>query len=145
MNESQFSHKIVQGLEGVGAWIMNVHGHRFQKSGIPDLYVAHNQWTGWVEFKVGSGKPTDLQIMKMKDLLVRNVPAFVVRLRDGVIYCELWSGGGKGRFCETLSCCELWGVWKGQALGMGLLKMFDDAGAMAIEIIRSNYENQNKV
>jgi len=132
MKERDFAKKIKCGLESVGCFCFNVHGHRMQKSGVPDCYVAHNKWTGWIEFKVGDARPTDLQIMRIKDLLVRNVPAFVVRLRDDIIYCELWTSGGE---YETLAFCDQWRVLKGQTLGLGLLKMFDEAGEMAVKII----------
>ena len=131
MKERDFARKIKNGLESVGCFCFNVHGHRMQRGGVPDIYVAHNRWTGWIEFNVGNYKPTDLQIMRMKDLLIRNVPAFVVRFKDGIIYCELWGGSE----FETLSYCDQWKRWKGQTLGKGLLKMFDEAGKTAIKII----------
>lgn len=131
MKESEFSREICAGLESVGSKILNVHGHRFQSAGWPDLYVC-GRWTGWVELKVESRKPTSLQIIVMKDLLVRGVPAFVVRWKDGVVYCELWSSDGM----ETLGYCKEWGRSKGVARGLSLVKMFNDAGLLAIEMLK---------
>jgi hypothetical protein len=132
LNETAFAKKIDDALESVGALTFNIHGHRFQKGGWPDLYCAHPKWTGFCEFKVGDGKPTATQIIVMKGLLYRNVPAFVVRLRENVVYCELWTSTG----FETLSYCHEWLRFKGTARGLSLLTMFDEAGANAIEIIR---------
>lgn len=132
LTEREFSKQVVSALESAGSWCFNVHGHRFQKSGTPDVYVANIRWTGWIEFKVGSSRPRPLQIMTMKDLLVRGVPAFVVRLKDGVVYCELWGGDSH----EVLAYCKDWRRDKGTTRGLCLLTMFNDAGKMAIKIMK---------
>ncbi len=132
VKEREFSGQIKAALESAGCWVFNVHGHRMQKAGVPDLYVASRLWTGWIELKIGDGKPSLMQVMQMKDLLRRNVPAFVVRLRDGVVYCELWTGEAE---FETLSYCEQWDRLKGQARGLSLLEMFDQAGRLAVNMI----------
>lgn len=133
MKESVFANKIIHALEGVGCWCFNVHGHRFQKLGVPDCYVAHCKWTGWIELKTGSAKPSALQVMNIKDLLIRNVPAFVVRLREEIIYCELWFSDDY----ETLAYSDCLSRSKGQTLGLDLLRMFDTAGQAAVEIIKN--------
>jgi hypothetical protein len=132
MLESDFSKKLCDALEGVGAQILNVHGHRYQKSGWPDVQVYHPKWTGHCELKVDDRKPDLLQINTMKGLLRRNTPAFVVRLRDNVVYCELWTS--KKEY-ETLAYCHEWLRFKGTTRGVQLLEMFDRAGTKAIEII----------
>lgn len=126
--ETVFGHDVVAALESAGSFCFNIHGHRYQKSGMPDLYVANTRWTGWIELKVDKGTVKDIQNMKIKDLLRRGVPAFVVRLREGVVYCEL----GK----ETLAWAKNWNIKKGQARGLGLLQMFNDAGEIAIKIMK---------
>jgi len=131
VKESEFQNQIVAGLESVGSKILNVHGHRFQKSGWPDLYVC-GRWTGWIELKVGQGKPTPLQIIVIKDLLIRGVPAFVVRLRENVVYCELWYQGGM----ESLAYCREWNRRKGITRGLSLVEMFRGAGTLAIEMLK---------
>jgi len=134
MKESELQREVIKCLESVGVWTFNVHGHGWQKSGVPDLYCAHPKWTGWIEFKVGEGKPSALQIICMKDLLLRGVAAFVVREMDGVIYCELWGGG---KHCETLSFCKDWSRSKGIERGKQILEMLVGAGRMALEIMKS--------
>ena len=127
-DETKFANDVRDALESVGGFCFNVHGHRFQKSGMPDMYVAHREWSGWVEFKVLNNSASKLQMMKLKTLLVVGVPAFVVRLKENIVYCEL----GK----ETLAYCEEWDRSKGLSRGKSLIKMFNDAGSAAIEIMR---------
>ena len=131
MKESEFQREIIRGLESVGSKVLNLHGHRFQVSGWPDLYIC-GRWTGWVELKVGDAKPTKLQIMVMKDLLIRGVPAFVVRLKGGVVSCELWYKGGM----ESLAYCREWGRRKGATRGLSLIEMFKGAGQLAVEMVK---------
>lgn len=131
MKESKFQSEIVCGLESVGSKVLNLHGHRFQSGGWPDLYVC-GRWTGWVELKVGNAKPSALQIIVMKDLLIRGVPAFVVRFRDNVVYCELWYQGGM----ESLAYCKGWNRRKGVTRGLALVEMFHGAGSLAIEMLK---------
>lgn len=142
MKESEFSYQIIGGLESVGSAILNLHGHRFQASGWPDLYIC-GRWTGWVELKVDNCKPSSLQIIKMKDLLIRGVPAFVCRLKDGIVYCELWYSLGHGRGkskvedgMETLAYCRNWQRNKGVNRGLGLIQMFNQAGEVAIKMLK---------
>ncbi len=130
MKESKFQHEIIDALESVGSKILNLHGHRYQAVGWPDLYTC-GRWTGWIELKVGSRKPTELQIMVIKDLLIRGVPAFVCRFKEDVVYCELWYKGGM----ETLAYCRNWNRRKGITRGLSLIEMFNGAGRLAVEML----------
>ena len=132
MLERKFAKLIDDALCSVGALTFNIHGHRFQKSGWPDLYCAHPKWTGFCELKVDKNKPSPVQVTVMKDLVRRGVPAFVVRFRENVVYCEFWF---KTDEFETLAYCHEWQRFKGTARGMNLLTMFNEAGDRAIEMI----------
>jgi hypothetical protein len=81
--ETVLSGDLIKVLELHGAWTFNVHGHVFQKRGVPDLYVAHPFWTGWLELKVEDREVKELQRIQMEKLLGNGVPAFVLRLRRG--------------------------------------------------------------
>jgi hypothetical protein len=131
--ESDFSKKVVTALESVGALMLNIHGHRMQKGGIPDLWCCHPKWTGWTELKCEDRKPTKLQVNMMKDMLRRGTPAFVVRYREKVVYCELWMNKKE---METLAYCHEWERFKGVTRGLQLLEMYDRAGLKAIEIMK---------
>lgn len=118
MRESTFQGQLIRQLEDVKAFVFNVHGHGMQKSGIPDLYVASELWTGWFELKVGNNGVSaiqEIQIIKMRKV---GVDSCVLRYRDGVVSVEdpgdlggwveaariVWSRRGFGKLLlETLS------------------------------------------
>ena len=65
-----------------------------QMSGIPDLYIAHNIWKGWLELKTGNNPATTLQQHTLKKLydcgvnayiLVGDKPRMTIKLHDGTI------------------------------------------------------------
>lgn len=99
MNESSFCKKLMRMLEDRGAVVFKIHGHGMQESGWPDLYVAGLVFTGWIELKVGRRKVTPLQKERMRMLVERGVPAFVLRLEDGVVCiedsCREWDEDGE--------------------------------------------------
>ena len=140
-SEKIFQRDVVRALEGVGSWILNFHGHGYGRSGIPDLFVANRKWSGWIELKIGNKKPTDLQVVCMKDLLCRGVPSFVVRGYESSMVCELWNRVGHrgegGDDYEILSYCKEWTRIKGLGQGFSLLEMLIVAGEKALEIVKS--------
>lgn len=78
-SEKSFQTAIVKFLRQRDALVFNFIGNVFQ-SGVPDLFVAHDYWTGWMELKVGTGKLTDQQRNNLTQLRQRNCKAYVVRL-----------------------------------------------------------------
>lgn len=82
MKERAFQHLVKDSLTSVGAEIYNIHGHAMQQRGIPDLFVGHPLWTGWLELKVGNRAVDPLQRHKINDLIMRAVPAIILRLRS---------------------------------------------------------------
>jgi hypothetical protein len=82
MTETDFKNRIVSALKSQGALTFKVHGHAFQSSGWPDLYVAHRKWTGWLELKVGSRALTTLQTIILRKLSDRGVSALELRFED---------------------------------------------------------------
>lgn len=127
-SKNSFTKLVMEALEAAGSWCLKIHGHRYQKGGVPDLYIANLRWSGWIELKVGDRDIEPLQELNLKALLARGVAAFVVRWKDGIVYCEL----GK----ETLAYCEDWNYVKGATRGLSLLKMFNDAGDAALKIMK---------
>jgi hypothetical protein len=49
-----------------------------QVAGIPDLYVAHPIWTGWLELKAGTNVATKLQQHTLRKLMACGVDAIVL-------------------------------------------------------------------
>jgi hypothetical protein len=85
MTESQFQRQVIKALEDFCAVVYNIHGHAMQKRGIPDLYVAHRLWTGWIELKVGGNSISAIQAHQLEKLWSAGAQAFVVRLNGGVL------------------------------------------------------------
>lgn len=56
-----------------------------QMAGIPDLYVAHPRFHGWIEVKWERGKLRPLQRHRITELHSVNVPVLVVRGPGGEI------------------------------------------------------------
>ena len=49
MKERDFQSKVKKQLENQGGFVINIHGHSFQKAGLPDLQVIHRKWKGFLE------------------------------------------------------------------------------------------------
>lgn len=98
MKESNFQRILVKSLRECGAVVFNVHGHAYQIAGIPDLYVAHPIWNGWLELKTGNNPLTKLQTKTLKNLeaakvrvftLVEKKPRILVKDSDGTILSHI--------------------------------------------------------
>jgi len=79
MTESDFQGKLVHSLRNCNAIVLAFAGSKFQIPGIPDTYVAHSKWVGWIEFKGAKTKIDIKQTQLIKMLKYREVSAFIVR------------------------------------------------------------------
>jgi len=78
MKETNFQRILIKSLRECGATVFNIHGHAMQVAGIPDLYVAHKIWSGWLELKCGNNPPTKLQSHTLKKLNDSGVEAYIL-------------------------------------------------------------------
>lgn len=110
MKESHFQKRIVKLLKDKGCWLMNVHGERMQKRGVPDLLVLSNKWKGFLELKVGNNKCTELQKVVMEKIEKRNFAVYVLRYDEKLdaIQIENW----KGEILNLVAWKALWGWLK---------------------------------
>lgn len=93
MKENKFQKKVVEALIAKTAWILNVHGHRMQKSGVPDLQVVHRRWCGYLELKVGKNKCSPIQKQVIKKIKDRGFPVFVLRyIENPLVDSTLYKG-----------------------------------------------------
>jgi len=81
MKETNFQRILSTSLKQAGAIVFNIHGHSMQVAGIPDLYVAHKTWTGWLELKTGTNKVTLLQQHTLRRLEATGVNVFILTER----------------------------------------------------------------
>lgn len=99
MSEAKFQKKVVNFLRRHNAYVINFIGNIYQKD-VPDLYVAHRYWTGWIELKFGLGKLSPGQIHALRQLYRREVPYAVWRDNGyGTYQAELFTG-------EVVDCFE---------------------------------------
>lgn len=91
--ERDFQRKILVALTSERAYTFNVHGHAMQKSGLPDLYVAHTIWTGWLELKTKGGRYSPIQIAESLKLIRCGVPVFGLRLERGDVMIQQMHDG----------------------------------------------------
>ncbi len=113
MKENKFQTKVVKQLKNQAAFIVNVHGHRMQKSGLPDLLIVHKDWKGWLELKTGKStikknQASAIQRIQAAKIELRNMPVYVLRCveRDeGIygIYCDYMLENFQQEVVETFS------------------------------------------
>lgn len=88
MRESKFQQDVIDAFKGLGAEVFNVHGHGMQAAGWPDLQVYHPTWTGHLELKVGVGRLSTLQKIRIQSLVDRGTEAYVLRWEQGLVWLE---------------------------------------------------------
>src|SRR4051812_40862088 len=74
-SESDWNREWSGWLEQAGALVVPIVGGAMQRPGLPDRYVAHCRFAGWVEGKRDARQLTDAQRIVMRDLARRGVPA----------------------------------------------------------------------
>jgi hypothetical protein len=70
MNEGSAKAKIKRILEreDCNALVLTFAGSAFQSHGIPDWFVAHRIWSGWIEWKYDKGVLTPAQKVMLQKL-----------------------------------------------------------------------------
>jgi len=79
MKENKFQNQVKKQLESQAAFIINIHGHRMQKSGLPDLQVLHTRWDGFLELKCEKREASTLQRIVAAKIELRGTPVYVLR------------------------------------------------------------------
>ena len=68
-SECELTRWLCTELEHVGATTIALVGHEMQRAGLPDRYVCHRSWRGWVEFKRNDGSVKTGQRVMLQRLL----------------------------------------------------------------------------
>jgi hypothetical protein len=85
MTEHTYGKRVKAALEAAGAFVVKYRPGNGQRAGMPDLYVAHDSWVGWVELKYAGRRVTPLQLAISRKLKARGVSCFVLRGPENVI------------------------------------------------------------
>jgi len=94
MNHSDFQKKVSELLKNKGCWLFNIHGHRMQKRGVPDLLVIGLRWKGFLEFKIGRDKCSRVQQNEMEKIERRGMPCYVLRYDEENDAIQIENKGG---------------------------------------------------
>jgi len=86
LREGKFCKRLKYILESQCAWVFNIHGHGFQKRGVPDLHIVHRRWAGYLELKCQKNKVSQIQKVQGNRLRDRNYPCFVFRCVAAVVH-----------------------------------------------------------
>ena len=79
MKENKFQKRVKKQLENQGAFVINLHGHMMQRAGLPDLFVLHRKWDGFLELKVEQNKTSVIQRIVAAKIELRGMPIYVLR------------------------------------------------------------------
>lgn len=106
-NETKFCQALCKATPS--SWKFNVHGHAMQRRGVPDLYICHPKFRGWIELKVDKNTPSSEQISNFRQLVKLGDVCFFVR------YCN--DGRRVESFTpEVLGLVDQWVDVKGAVL-----------------------------
>ena len=87
-SESKFTRWFCDQLRAVNTEVIAFVGSKMQKSGVPDRYVCHKSFRGWLEMKRNDKKLRTNQRILMTRLNERYDVCLVVRYRDDRIEIE---------------------------------------------------------
>ena len=92
-------------LENCGAFIVPYVASKYNRSGVPDRFITHRLWNGWVEFKDKNTRLTDLQRWTLKQLRYRGCNAVVMRFPNTIELgdCMKEFDGTARHFLEVLN------------------------------------------
>ena len=66
--EKIYENKIKRYLKESGCYCVKYHGNKFSTSGTPDILACVNGYFLGIEVKADSGKPSELQLVKIADI-----------------------------------------------------------------------------
>lgn len=104
-SESEFNRWFCKQLEAVNAEVVAFVGSKMQRSGVPDRYVCHVKFRGWLEMKRNNKKLRTNQRILTTRLNERGDVCLVVRHREGRIEIEDPATGE--RLVEPMDLCVL--------------------------------------
>lgn len=79
MLESKWTREVCKELEELGAKVVAFVAQKMQEPGIPDRYICHRFWRGFLEFKGATTRLQTNQRMFISAINLRGGNAFVVR------------------------------------------------------------------
>jgi len=78
--ETKLRKPFVKALREIGAVVIPYVGSSYGQQGVSDVFIAHKDWHGWIEFKGPTTQIAPLQQIFINGMRKRNVNAGVIRL-----------------------------------------------------------------
>ena len=114
MAECKETRKLCRALEFQGAITFPAVAGEYSPPGWPDRWMAHGDWSAWIEFKAYNGRVKPEQVTQMNRIRAAGGRAYVVRFSEdwtlfcvespeGVALSDWWSWG---KFLEVVKCLE---------------------------------------
>lgn len=94
MKEKDFENKVKAFLKDRGCWVLKTWSNGVQRQGIPDLLVCCNGFFVGVELKAEKGRPSDLQLWNIEEIMKAGGIAIVLypdqfeRFKDMILELE---------------------------------------------------------
>jgi hypothetical protein len=82
MTETELRKKMCFALRKCGAYIVPYVGSTMGQKGVADIFLAHKDWHGWIEFKGPKTKVRKIQHHFIVEQRKRGVNAVMLRLMD---------------------------------------------------------------
>lgn len=80
VTESDYSQSLTKALrKHCKAIVFKIHGHGWQQPGIPDFFLGHEKYSGWIETKGKDTKLSPAQKVIIAELRRVNVNVYIVR------------------------------------------------------------------
>jgi len=80
--ETQLRKPFVEALRRAGGLVIPYVGSTYGQMGTADVFLAHINWSGWIEFKGPKTKIEPIQQKFIEDMRKRRVNAVVLRLLE---------------------------------------------------------------
>ena len=85
-NECKFTRWFCRCIARCNGRTFAVVGSKMQEPGWPDRYVVHKRWHGWIEFKHGSNRLSEIQRAVCTDLDRCGVNVLIGRIRPNEFF-----------------------------------------------------------
>lgn len=82
--EKNFENKVKKYLDSICAYYIKTHGDRFSKIGTPDIIASVNGYFVALEVKATNGKPSELQLYHLRNIMFTGGYSAIIVPTDGV-------------------------------------------------------------
>ena len=103
MKETTYRKKLCKELRGLGALILPIVGSTNQFAGVPDFYMSHAKWQGFIEMKGEFTTLRAIQIKVMSDLIKTGTSCYVVRYPNQL---QTYKGDPIAEFTDGIDLLE---------------------------------------